>query len=121
MSPIVIRVRRWRTQCNEREWWAIDFRNPSSSLSVLVKPQIEQPFALWRVRRTLRYNPGGASTVAVMAFLSQLGRSASLYMGITTPRPEQERFFGLLILVSSLAIAVGTVALFLLLVHLILR
>jgi hypothetical protein len=47
-----------------------------------------------------------------MAFLNQIGRGASIFIGITAPKPEQERRFGILILVSTGIIAVGTVVLF---------
>ena len=56
-----------------------------------------------------------------MAFLNRLGRSASTYMGITAPRPEQEQFFGVVILVLSAMIAAGTIALFFFVTHLLLR
>ena len=42
-------------------------------------------------------------------------------MGITMPRPEQERFFGLLILVSSGVVIVGTLALFFFLTRVVLH
>ena len=56
-----------------------------------------------------------------MAFLNQIGLSLSIFMGITAPRPEHERRFGILILVITLCIAVGSVALFLGMVKVLLR
>jgi hypothetical protein len=48
-----------------------------------------------------------------MAFLNQIARSASVFIGITAPKPEQERRFGLMILLLTGIIIAGSVALFL--------
>ena len=56
-----------------------------------------------------------------MAFLNQLGRSLSVFIGITAPKPEHERRFGILILVSSIVLTAGTAALFLIMTRLLLR
>jgi hypothetical protein len=46
-----------------------------------------------------------------MPFLDQLGRSISTFIGITPPPPEQERRFGILILIATVVMALGTLAL----------
>ena len=56
-----------------------------------------------------------------MAFLNQIGRSASIFIGITAPKPERERFFGLLILVSAGVMATATIALFFIMTRIMLR
>ena len=56
-----------------------------------------------------------------MAFLNQIGRSASIFIGITAPKPEHERRFGILILVSTFAITAGTIALFFVMTRMLLR
>ena len=56
-----------------------------------------------------------------MSFFKSLGRNASIYIGITAPRPEHEQFFGILILISTVALTVGTVALVVVMTHMVLR
>jgi hypothetical protein len=56
-----------------------------------------------------------------MAFLNQVGRSVSIFIGITAPKPEHERLFGALILLSTFILTAGTVALVLLMTRMILR
>jgi hypothetical protein len=56
-----------------------------------------------------------------MAFLNQIGRGASIFIGITAPKPEHERFFGILILVSTIVLTAGTVALFFFMTRMLLR
>jgi hypothetical protein len=56
-----------------------------------------------------------------MAFLNQLGRSLSIFIGITAPKPEHERRFGILILVSTIVLTAATVALFLIMTRVLLH
>lgn len=56
-----------------------------------------------------------------MAFLNQFAREFSLFVGITPPKPEQERLFGILILLILLAITVGSVVLLLFMTRIVLR
>jgi len=44
-----------------------------------------------------------------------------MFIGITAPKPEDERRFGILILVSTLLITAGTVVLFVFLTRTLLR
>jgi hypothetical protein len=56
-----------------------------------------------------------------MAFLNQIGRSVSIFIGITAPKPEHERRYGILILISTFVLALGTLALFFALTRILLR
>jgi len=56
-----------------------------------------------------------------MALLDQIGRSLSIFMGITAPKREHERLFGILILVTTLLVGGGSVVLFLFMVRILLR
>jgi hypothetical protein len=56
-----------------------------------------------------------------MPLLNQIGRSLSIFMGITAPKPEKERLFGILILVTTVVVAAGSVVLFLLMVRMLIR
>jgi hypothetical protein len=56
-----------------------------------------------------------------MTLLNQIGRGASVFIGITAPKPEHERRFGILILLSTLILAAGTIALFIVMTRMLLR
>ena len=56
-----------------------------------------------------------------MAFLESVGRNASIYMGITAPRPEHERIFGVVILATAVLLIAGTAGLVVLMTHLVFR
>ena len=56
-----------------------------------------------------------------MAFLNQFARDFSLFVGITPPKPEQERLVGMLILLTLFGITAGSVALLLVMTRIVLR
>lgn len=56
-----------------------------------------------------------------MAFLSHFARDFSLFVGITPPKPEQERLVGILIFLILFAITAGSVVLLLVMTRIVLR
>jgi hypothetical protein len=59
--------------------------------------------------------------VNTIAFLNQIGRGASIFIGITAPKPEHERRFGILIVLSTIFLTAGTVVLFFAMTRMLLR
>jgi hypothetical protein len=56
-----------------------------------------------------------------MTFLNEFAREFSLFIGITPPKPEQERLVGVLIIAILLATVAGSVVLLLVMARVVLR